>query len=142
MPKKPKNSGLRVWPTHHWRVRPTQARVNIPPLDSGDSIPINEICLSFNCHEIGILSPEFRNPLVIQDYNKVWQEASWKVINKINSDTISTQVPKEAIKIILRAFADNNEQKFCEMLLRSFENQFDPIPKITWKSNYKIKYPM
>ena len=83
-----------------------------------------------------------RSPSVIQEYNKVWQEASRGVINKINSATISAQVPKDAIKIILRAIADDNKQKLCEMLLRNFESQFDPIPKITWNSNYKIQYPM
>ncbi len=35
-----------------------------------------------------------RSPSIIQEYNKVWQEASRSVINKINSATISAQVPK------------------------------------------------
>ncbi len=83
-----------------------------------------------------------RNPSIVQEYNKVWNEATSKVVAKINTDALSAQVPKDAIKIILRAFSDGSEQKLCEMLLRSFENQFEPIPKITWKSNYKIKYPL
>lgn len=82
-----------------------------------------------------------RKQSVVQEYNKAWQDASRNLLGKINSGTISTRVPKEALKLILRAIADNSPQKLCEMLLRGVEDQFEAVPRITWKANYKIRYP-
>ena len=82
-----------------------------------------------------------RKQSVVQEYHKAWQDASRNLLGKINAGTISTKVPKEALKLILRAIADNSPQKLCEMLLRGVEDQFEAVPRITWKANYKIRYP-
>lgn len=82
-----------------------------------------------------------RKGTVIQEYNQVWQESSSKVLMKVQAGTIAKNVPKEAVKIILRALANNNPQKLCEMLLRGVEDQFETIPRFSWKANYKIRFP-
>lgn len=75
------------------------------------------------------------------EYEKSWKKASQDVVNKMNTIAISNNIPKEAIKIFLRAIADNNEQKLCEILLKGFEKEFNTTVVNIWKSNYKIRYP-
>lgn len=75
------------------------------------------------------------------EYDKAWKKSSQDVVNKMNTIAINHNIPKEAIQIFLRAIADNNEQKLCDILMKGFEKQFSFIELNVWKSNYKLKYP-
>lgn len=75
------------------------------------------------------------------EYEKSWKKASQDVVNKMSTIAINNNIPKEAIKIFLRAIADNNEQKLCEIFLKGFEREFNTTVINIWKSNYKVRYP-
>lgn len=75
------------------------------------------------------------------EYEKSWKKASQDVVNKMNTIAINNEIPKEAIQIFLRAIADDNEQKLCEILMKGFEKKLSFIELSIWKSNYKVRYP-
>lgn len=75
------------------------------------------------------------------EYEKAWKKATQDAISKVNELAIKNNIPKEAVQVFLRAIADNNEQKLCDMLLKGFEKQFSFIELRVWKSNYNIRYP-
>ena len=81
------------------------------------------------------------SPKELIEEEKAWRKSSQDVVNKMNTIAISNNIPKEAIKIFLRAIADNNEQKLCEILLKGFEKEFNTTVVNIWKSNYKVRYP-
>lgn len=74
-------------------------------------------------------------------YNKIWKETSQKVLVKIESSIAATDIPKSAVKIILRALAKDEPRTLCKMILKSFEQDLQPIPRLSWVSGYKILYP-
>lgn len=63
------------------------------------------------------------------------------VLTKINTELVTKNIPKDAMKITLRAISKNNEQKLCDLLMKGFESEMSYIVQLTWKSNYSIKYP-
>ena len=81
------------------------------------------------------------SPKELIEEEKAWRKSSQDVVNKMNTIAVSNNIPKEAIKIFLRAIADNNEQKLCEILLKGFEEEFNTTVVNIWKSNYKVRYP-
>jgi len=78
---------------------------------------------------------------IIDEHNKLWSKTSKNVITKLNAELVTKKIPQDAMKILLRAIANNNEQKLCELILKGFEKEFSSVVKITWRNNYKIKFP-
>ena len=78
---------------------------------------------------------------MIAEYNQLWTKTSHKVLNDLEFELVSKGIPKEAMQLILRAASDDNEQKLCELLMRGFEEKMSYITRLTWKSNYSIRYP-
>lgn len=82
-----------------------------------------------------------RDESIVKEYADAWREASLSTLVKIKTGLASSNIPDKALKNILRTLSDNNPSKLSEILLVGFEDQFGAIPKMTWKSNYKILYP-
>lgn len=93
-----------------------------------------------------ILSNLRQGPLVAQqkninEYKQLWAKTSQGVLNKLNVQLTTKGIPKEAMQIALRAISNNDAKGLCEILLKGFEDKLGSIEKLTWKSNYTIKYP-
>lgn len=82
------------------------------------------------------------NPHQMQEKIKAWKKASDSVLRELNNLAITNKIPKDALKLLIRAMADNNEQKLCALILKGYEKQFSDFhSKAVWKSNYKILFP-
>ncbi len=75
------------------------------------------------------------------EYKKVWGETSGMVSSKISAELLTKNIPDDALKMLLRATANNSEQKLCELIMAGFEDKMSLITRMTWKSNYSIKFP-
>ncbi len=82
-----------------------------------------------------------RDKSIVKEYKAVWRKTSMSVIARLNANNFSGQSSEKAVKYILRAIANNNEQKLCLLILKGFENKFTYIEKPIWKSRYSINYP-
>jgi len=78
---------------------------------------------------------------MVTEYNQLWNKTCHKVLNDLGFELSSKNIPKEAMQLILRAASDDNEQKLCELLMKGFEGKMSHITRLTWKSNYSIRYP-
>jgi hypothetical protein len=78
---------------------------------------------------------------IVNEYKQLWAKTSRDVLNKLNMQSGTDALPKEAMQIALRAISENDPKVLCEMLLKGFEDKLSNIERITWKSNYSIKYP-
>lgn len=132
---------VNAWQTGHQMYAYRAVAYTLTAWAFNRTVPIASNQMLSNIRTAGPRGGPTRDPAVVQEYEKVWRDTSRKVINRINTGPISTKVPKDALKIILRATANNNAQQLCEMILKGFEGQFSSIPKITWKSLYKIRFP-
>lgn len=81
------------------------------------------------------------NQSAITEYKKVWESTSRSVSNKIDVELRLKNIPKDAMKVVLRAAANNNEQALCELIMKGFESEMSNITNITWKRNYNIRFP-
>ncbi len=77
----------------------------------------------------------------IVKHHEIWAQTSKKVITKLNSDLLSKNIPKDAMEILLRAIANDNEQKLCELILKGFEKELPSTARMVWRSNYSVKFP-
>lgn len=78
---------------------------------------------------------------VLGEYKEVWRKTSAAVMSQLNIEIASKNIPKEAVQVAFRAIGKNNEQTLTEMILKGYEEEFDAIGKLSWKSNYDIKFP-
>lgn len=132
---------INAWQTGHQMYAYRAIAYTLTAWAFNKPVPTASNHMLSNLRSAGPRGGPTRSPAVVKEYNKVWQETSRKVMSQINVGLTSKNVPNDAVKIILRATGNNKEQKLCEMLLRGFEDQFNSIPKITWKSLYKIRFP-
>ena len=95
----------------------------------------NKILL--NIREGGVVA----NVRAKDEYKKVWEKTSRTVLSKVTTELSTKGIPDDALKILLRAAANNSEQKLCELIMVGFEDKMSLITRMTWKSNYSIKYP-
>lgn len=103
----------------------------------GNAIPASSMRILSNIREGQVVAKQ----RIVTEYKQLWSKTSQDVLSKINALLATNGIPKEALQIALRAISNNNAQMLCEMLLRGFEDKLSNIVKITWKSNYSIKYP-
>lgn len=82
-----------------------------------------------------------RDKYIVKEYKIAWRKTSISVITKLNTTISSGKNYEKSVKIILRAIANNNEQKLCLLILKGFESKFTSIEKPIWKSRYSISYP-
>ena len=90
-----------------------------------------------NIREGGVVA----NVRAKDEYKKVWEKTSRTVLSKVTTELSTKGIPDDALKILLRAAANNSEQKLCELIMVGFEDKMSLITRMTWKSNYSIKYP-
>jgi len=76
-----------------------------------------------------------------KEYNKLWQETSFKVVDNLNAVSVQKKIPVNHLKAIFRVLVSNQPDRFCESILTQFEKEFDSNTRNIWKSNYKIRYP-
>lgn len=103
----------------------------------GNSIPASSMRILSNIREGKVVVKQ----QIVNEYKQLWAKTSQDVLNKLNVQLATKAIPKEAMQIALRAISNNDAKQLCEMLLKGFEDKLSNIEKITWKSNYSIKYP-
>lgn len=81
------------------------------------------------------------NLKVKMEYDKIWHDTSRSVLLKINQMSSEKHIPKNHIRAIFRALGEGGSQQLCRRILSTFENQFDPVVRNIWKSNYSIGFP-
>lgn len=77
----------------------------------------------------------------VAEYKKVWENTSRAVLNKIDTELRVKNIPSDAMKVVLRAAANNNDQDLCVLIMKGFEGEMSNITNITWKRNYNIRFP-
>lgn len=100
-------------------------------------IPNSSLRILLNIREGGLVA----NQSAVAEYKKVWETTSKAVLNKIDVELRLKNIPMDAMKVVLRAAANNNEQTLCELIMKGFEGKMSNITNITWKSNYNIRFP-
>lgn len=100
-------------------------------------IPNSSLRILLNIREGGLVA----NQSAVAEYKKVWETTSKAVLNKIDVELRLKNIPMDAMKVVLRAAANNNEQTLCELIMKGFEGEMSNITNITWKSNYNIRFP-
>lgn len=103
----------------------------------GKPIPVSSQKILSNLREGNLVAKQ----KIASEYKQLWQKTSQSVLTKLNSELTSKKIPKEAVQIILRAISNDNPQVLCELLEKGFEDKMSHITKLTWKSNYSIKFP-
>lgn len=68
-------------------------------------------------------------------------KTSRAVLSKIDIELRLKNIPKDAMKVVLRSAANNNEQALCELIMKGFESKMSNITNRTWKRNYNIRFP-
>ena len=81
------------------------------------------------------------NLSAVTEYKKVWENTSRAVLSKIDIELRLKNIPKDAMKVVLRSSANNNEQVLCELIMKGFESKMSNITNLTWKRNYGIRFP-
>lgn len=102
-------------------------------------IPLSSKTIIHNARNSAPVRPESE----ILEMNKIWQKTSHSVVSELNNAVLTNNVSKDIIKILLRALADNNEQKLCEIIIKGYDSHITSFHvKQVWQSNYRlIKYP-
>ena len=77
----------------------------------------------------------------VTEYKKLWAITSRAVLSKIDIELRLKNIPKDAMKVVLRSATNNNEQALCELIMKGFESNMSNITNITWKRNYNIRFP-
>jgi len=103
----------------------------------GKQIPASSQKILSNLREGNLVAKQN----IVSEYKQLWQKTSQSVLTKLNSELTSKKIPKEAVQIILRAISNDNPKVLCELLAKGFEDKMSHITKLTWKSNYSIKFP-
>lgn len=78
----------------------------------------------------------------IEMYNKAWKKAESDTLSKMNSITAQNKINPAYLKLFICALADNNRQKLCLDILRSFEKKLSFQDNIVWRAGYKLIYPL
>ena len=81
------------------------------------------------------------NQSAVAEYKKVWENTSRAILNKIDTELKVKNIPSDAMKVVLRAAANNNKQDLCVLIMKGFEGEMSNITNITWKGNYNIRFP-
>ncbi len=100
-------------------------------------IPTSSQRILMNIRQGGLVADQS----AVAEYRKVWENVSRSVLTKIEIELRVKNIPKEAMQIVLRAAANNNEQALCILIMKGFESKMSNITNITWKRNYNIRYP-
>lgn len=100
-------------------------------------IPTSSQRILMNIRQGGLVADQS----AVAEYRKVWENVSRSVLTKVEIELRVKNIPKEAMQIVLRAAANNNEQALCILIMKGFESKLSNIANITWKRNYNIRYP-
>lgn len=74
-------------------------------------------------------------------YNQVWLETVSSVTTQIKQLCSKKQIKEKNLRIIFKAYGKGRPEDLSLLILQSFEDQFSPISKEIWKSNYTVLYP-
>lgn len=76
----------------------------------------------------------------IQEFNQIWQKTSVNLLPKLRQLSTSNKMSPEVLQALFQSIADNDPNKLCLEILKSFEPKLSFSEKLVWKSNYKIRY--
>jgi len=100
-------------------------------------IPISSPRIIHNLREGSVLATK----KAAAEFKNVWLKTTQMALLKINSELKVKDTPKEVLQVLLRTVSKNDEKILCDLIMRGFEKKLSTVANITWKSNYKIKFP-
>jgi len=83
-----------------------------------------------------------RKDRIRTEYDALWKKTSMACITQLNKSIRSANIQKSHLQVIFQALGGGNKQALCLNILKGFEGKMDNIAKLSYRSNYRIKYPL
>jgi len=83
-----------------------------------------------------------RTPKVIAEHKLLWSKTSKLCLSMLENTVKEKKIKKEHLQLVFRALGGGVDRQLCLKILKGYEKDLSTIEKLTWKSLYKIPYPM